>query len=105
MQAFHAERRLSLARADAERRRNDRVDVSVLDDERSSREVGVQIELEMAQNPAAEIGTKATERKRIVDRLVAIVWGEPAVRLKQQTNLQPVVTVERLDGKAALPGS
>jgi hypothetical protein len=104
VQPLHAERRLSLADAHAERRREDRVEIRVVHDQCAAGEVRVQIELEPTREAAAHVRPQPPDRERIDDRLVVVVDREPALGVQQQAELQAEVAVGRLDGDAVGPG-
>ena len=90
---------LPFARSDAKRRREDRVHVGVLHDERSAREVRIEIELEAPREPAPQIRTQAAEGEGVDDLLVRIVERESAVCVDQQPDLQTEVAVAPTGGR------
>src|SRR5205814_10409552 len=92
LQPFEAKRRLAFPGAKAERRRENRVDVCILHNERAAGEVRVEIELESARQPAPQVGTRATQGERVDHRVAGVFQREAAVSVEQQSHLQTEVT-------------
>ena len=102
MQPFKAERGFSFSSPHTERGRKDGVDVSVLHNEGATGEVRIEVELEPPRDSAAEVRAQPAEREVVDVLLVVIVQRKPAVRMNQQSDLQPEVPISRLGGKAIL---
>ncbi len=102
VQPLEPEWRLPLAGADAKRRRENRVDVGILNGQRAAGKVRVHVELEMFRQPSPKIGSETPHHEAVDVLLVLVGEREPAVGMKQQADLQPVAAVRRLERDAFL---
>src|SRR5262245_6417700 len=96
MQPFKAEGRFAFSHAQSKRRREDRIDVGVLNDEVPAGKVGVEVKLEALRKSATQVRSQAAEGKRVHDLLARISQSELAVGLNQQSDLQPVIAFRTL---------
>ena len=88
---------LPLPSPDAEGRREDRVEVGVLDDQRAAGEIGIQIELEAPGDPPPQVRAQPADGERVGERRCVVVRREPAVGVQEQADLQTIVAIGRLD--------
>jgi hypothetical protein len=103
VQPFETEGCLAFAGANPECRRKHRIDVGVLQHQRATREVGIQVELEVLCEPAAQVRAHTTDQEHVVHGFVRVVYREPAVGVHQRANLQAEVPFLTLDEEPVAP--
>ena len=83
LQPLEPERRLAFAHAKAKGRREHRVDVRVLQHQRSAGEVGIQVELEALREAAAQVRPQPADDKRVVHDLRLVAGREAAIGVQR----------------------
>ena len=86
-----------------ERRGEDRIHVRILDDQGAAGEVGVDVELEVLREPAAQVRPQPADRERVGDRFVFVARREPSVGMNEGANLQAEISLVTLNEEPVAP--